>query len=259
MENFEVCAAKKDGTPHWVSLNAILRQDEHGKPVEIHGIAKEITERKAVEARIKTALREKEVLLREIHHRVKNNLAVVSSLLSLQSRHAKDEYHRRMFLESQDRIRSMGLAHEKLYQADNLSEINAKDYLGSLLHHLIQSVGNIGGAVQVNADIAEVDLDLETGVTLGFIVTELVTNALKHAFPDDRPGEISIALKEIDDSTLELCVSDDGVGLPEHIQFQNPDTLGLDLVNIFCRQLRCHLQLKRDRGTKLILRFSRRS
>ncbi len=137
VENFEVCAAKKDGTPHWVSLNAILRQDEHGKPVEIHGIAKEITQRKAVEARIKTALREKEVLLREIHHRVKNNLAVVSSLLSLQSRHAKDEYHRRMFLESQDRIRSMGLAHEKLYQADNLSEINAKDYLGSLLHHLI--------------------------------------------------------------------------------------------------------------------------
>jgi PAS domain S-box-containing protein len=258
VENFEVRALKKDGTPHWVSVSAVLQKDWTGKAREIHGIAEDITERKAAREKIKAALHEKEVLLREIHHRVKNNLAVVSSLLGLQSRHARDDYHRKMFLESQDRIRSMALAHEKLYQAENLSAINSKDYLTSLVHHLTSALGHVGFDVQIQTRIAEVDLDLETGVTLGLIVTELLSNCLKHAFPDDGGGTISLDLRENDSSTLELSVADNGVGLPQHVHLDKPSTLGLDLVRIFSRQLRGQLEVRRDGGTEIILRFSRR-
>ncbi len=218
----------------------------------------EIDERKKAEKRLLESLDEKDVLLREIHHRVKNNLAVVCSLLGFQSRHARGEYHRGMFIESQDRIRSMALAHEKLYQSENLSAINSKDYLTSLAHHLRSALLHVGSDVELQPQIAEVNLDLEIGVTLGFIVTELLSNCIKHAFPDGRSGKISLALKEIDDSTLELCVADDGVGLPQDIQLNKPSTLGLDLVRIFCRQLRGNLEVRRDRGTEIILRFSHR-
>lgn len=257
VEGFEVCAARKDGTPHWVSLSAVLQRDEAGSYTRILGIAEDITERKTARDKIKAALEEKEALLREIHHRVKNNLAVVSSLLGFQSRHAKDEHHRRMFIDSQDRIRSMALAHEKLYQAENLSAINSKDYLTSLVHHLLTALGHVGSDVRLQLQLCDADLDLETGVTLGLIVTELVSNCFKHAFPDHRTGKISLALRDIGDPTLELSVADDGIGLPLDVQLDNPSTLGLDLVRIFARQLRGNLEVRRDIGTEIILRFSR--
>jgi PAS domain S-box-containing protein len=253
---FEVHGVKKDGTPCWISLNAVLRRDESGNATGMFGIAEDITAQKTTRGMLLSALREKEALLREIHHRVKNNLAVVSSLLGFQGRHAKDECHRRMFIETQDRIRSMALAHEKLYQAENLSEIDSKDYLTSLSRHLLAGFGRVGGQVKLEEAIAQVDLDLETGITLGLIVTELLTNALKHAFPDDRAGTIALTLKEIGHSILELSVADDGIGLPDTVQLDKPSTLGLDLVRIFSRQLRGHMEFRRDRGTEAILRFS---
>ncbi|MFH0826130.1 MAG: PAS domain S-box protein, partial [Pseudomonadota bacterium] len=256
--NFEIHGVKKDGSSLWTSLNAVMQRDDSGNVTGIFAIAEDITERKKMRDALHSALDEKEVLLREIHHRVKNNLAVVISLLGFQGRHAKDEYHRKMFVESQDRIRSMALAHEKLYQAENLSEIDSRSYLTSLLDHLMSALGNVGSEVRLVRQIARTDLDLETGVTLGFIVTELVSNALKHAFPGGRPGTISLTLKEVDDSTLELSLADDGVGLPDSIQFANPRSLGLNLVRIFSKQLRGELEVRRNHGTEVILRFNHR-
>ena len=218
----------------------------------------EIDERKKAEKRVIQSLDEKDVLLREIHHRVKNNLAIVSSLLGFQSRHARDQYHREMFIESQDRIRTMSLAHEKLYQSENLSAINSKDYLTSLARDLKSALTHVGSDVQLQLEIAEVSLDLEIGVTLGFIVTELLSNCIKHAFPDGGSGKISLILTENSNSALELTVTDNGIGLPEDIQFQNPNTLGLDLVRIFSRQIRGQLEVRRNHGTEIVLRFSRR-
>ena len=215
-------------------------------------------DRKTAEEQIKASLEEKEILLREIHHRVKNNLAVISSLLWLQSRYAKDEYHRRMFTESGYRIRSVAMAHEKLYQAENVSAINSESYLTDLVSELMSSLGHVGPHVEFQIESAEVDLDLETCTAFGSIVTELVSNCLEHAFPWHRAGKISLALKEIDDSTLELSVADDGVGLPQNIQLDKSNTLGLDLVRILSNQLRGHLEIRRDCGTEIVLRFSRR-
>ncbi len=213
---------------------------------------------KTADEQIKASLEEKKILLREIHHQVKNNLAVISSLLWLQSRYAKDEYHRRMFIESGDRIRSVAMAHEKLYQAENVSAINSESYLTDLVNELMSSLGHVGSQIELQIESAEVELDLEIGTALGLIVTELVSNCLKHAFPGHRAGKISLALKEIDESTLELSVADDGVGLPQNIQLDKPNTLGLDLVRILSNQLRGHFEIRRDRGTEIVLRFRSR-
>jgi PAS domain S-box-containing protein len=234
------------------------RRDDRGNVTGFIAVVKDITERRKSDNRIRASLKEKEALLREIHHRVKNNLAVVSSLLGLQSRHAKDEYHRGMFLDSRDRINSMALAHEKLYRAENLSAINSRDYLSSLVRHLMAALGCVGTNVELQLEVAEVELDLQTGITLALIASELVSNCLKHAFPDGRAGKIFFTLKETGHASLELSVVDDGVGLSENIESEKPNTLGLDLVRIFSRQLNGHLEFRRNGGTEVVLRFSRR-
>jgi len=223
---------------------------------EIIAFALDITHRKKAEEQIKASLKEKEVLLREIHHRVRNNLTLVSSLLRLQARYAKDEYHLRMFTESEDRIRAMALAHEKLYQTENLASINSKNYLRSLVRHLLGALGKRGSKVQLEMQVEEAPLDLETCCILGFIVTELVSNCLKHAFSDHRAGKISLFFKQIEDPTFALSVADDGIGMPENIQLQEANTMGLNLVRIFTRQLGGHVEVRRDHGTEVILTFN---
>lgn len=217
----------------------------------------EIDERKKIEKKLMESLEEKSVLLREIHHRVKNNLAVVGSLLSLQSRHAKDEHHREMFVDSRDRIRSIALAHEKLYQSESMARISSRDYLQSLVSHLFASVGQLGSHIHLRQEIAEVELDLETAVTLGLVVNELVTNCLKHAFPDGRTGYVTVALEHLGESFLELRVADDGIGLPESINLEGSPSLGLNLLSIFSRQIKGHLEVHRNGGTDIRIRFSR--
>jgi len=150
------------------------------------------------------------------------------------------------------------MSHEKLYQAKNVCVINSESDLTGLVSEPMSPLGHVGSHVEFQAQIAEVDLDLETGTALGLIVTELVSNCLKHAFPDDGAGKISLALNEIDDSTLELSVADDGVDLPQNVKWDKPNTLGLDLVRILSNQLSGHLEMRRDRGTEMVPRFSRR-
>lgn len=211
---------------------------------------------KTAQDRIKQSLREKEVLLREIHHRVKNNLAIVNSLLSLQSRYTTDEFHRGMFKDTQNRIRSMALAHEKLYQTENLASLKMNEYVDSLIEHLLVSFKILGKPIRIVKNLEEVRLGLEMVVPVGIILTELLSNCFKHAFPTDRGGEISISLKAKTENSFELSVADNGVGLGESVDISNPTSFGLNLVKTFAQQIAGRIRLDPCLGTKFSLEFN---
>jgi PAS domain S-box-containing protein len=211
------------------------------------------TERKEREDRIKASLKEKVVLLREIHHRVKNNLALVNSLLSLQSARADNE-HRVMFEDLEARVRSMALAHERLYLSESLERLDLEDYVGGLVDHLVGSLP-LGTPIELRKEIEDLSLNLDTAIPLGFILTELISNCLKHAFPETRTGVIMISLRSAGEDAFELVVRDNGVGMPDDVHPAHPESLGLDLVNAFVNKLKGNMEIIRDRGTLVRLRF----
>ncbi len=215
-------------------------------------------ERKQSEYRTRIALKEKEVLLKEVHHRVKNNLQVITSLLKLQSDRIVDKQALEMFKESQNRVRSMALIHEKLYQSKDLANIDFKGYIIDLVGGLLQSYAQDAHKIVLNRNIKDISLDVETAIPCGLIINELVSNSLKHAFPDGREGEINIKFHSSDDNKLELIVSDDGVGIPENMDIRNTESLGLHLVNILAEdQLKGELKLDRSKGTIFRISFGR--
>jgi two-component sensor histidine kinase len=214
----------------------------------------EISQRIQVEKQIRVSLREKEVLLREIHHRVKNNMAIISSLLQLQARYSKDENLNLIFRESQDRISSMALVHEKLYQTKDFINIKFKGYVEEIVGHLLQTHGRKEGDIDLVLSTGDIKLNIDTMIPCGLIINELVTNSLKHAFDDVESPEISISLN-VDNNQASLVYSDNGRGIPEHIDFQNSGTLGLQLVNMLAFQLKGTVKLERDGGTKFTIKF----
>ena len=213
---------------------------------------------KRAEAQIKASLMEKEVLLREIHHRVKNNLAVMQSMLRLQSRYAQSTEFSRMLEDAQNRIMSMALAHELLYQSENLTYVNVGQYVGKLVHHLVASLSEVGGRVKITNEIQNVNLGIDIAIPLGFILTELISNCLKHAFPEERRGEISVSLQTVGDKEFELKVHDDGAGMAADIDTEHPSAMGLDLVRIFVSQLSGTMEILREKGTDVRIRFRER-
>ncbi len=216
-------------------------------------LKREIAERERAEDQVKASLREKEILLREIHHRVKNNLTLISSLLTLQAGHA-DRTHRRLFDDLEARVMSMAMAHEKLYKSENLAYLNLDEYVSELTDHLVGS-NFLGPPIQLRKEIQNSCLGLDTAIPLGFILTELVSNCLKHAFPDGREGVISISLRSIGEKEFELVVRDNGVGIPKDIDLENASSLGMDLVNAFANKLRGRIEVLSDNGTEIRLRF----
>ncbi len=221
-------------------------------------LQQEIVHRKQAEQRLKASLEEKEVLLREIHHRVKNNLAIIDAVLTLQADYASDEAINKLFGEARGRIHSMALAHELLYQSENLSEINVSGYVDNLVDDLIANAAGSGVLVAVK-EIEDVSLGLDTAVPLGFFLTELVSNCVKHAFPHRVEGEIRVSLRSVGEKQFELIVSDNGVGMPEDVDFKNPHSLGLELVDTFVRQLRGEVEIRRKEGTEVRIRFKERT
>jgi len=219
-------------------------------------LSEEIVVRRNVEQQLKSSLQEKEVLLREIHHRVKNNLATVSSLLRLQARYVKDQTMREMFESAENRVHSLQVLHEKLYKSENLADLRARDYLCGLIKHLHEFHSGIGSPVQLNLDIEDVCLGVDTAIPLGFIITELFSNCAKHAFPGGRRGEVTISLSSHGNEEYELTVADNGIGLPEDAQLGQVTSLGLRMVNIFVRQLRGLLDVTRNGGTSFRIKFS---
>jgi PAS domain S-box-containing protein len=217
----------------------------------------DVTERKQAQDQLKRSLKEKEVLLREIHHRVKNNLAVIVSLMALQSSHSGGSVAEGVLQDLQHRVRSMAVAHEKLYESDNLAELSVADYLGGLADHLLCTYANTGSAVALHQDIDDMVVDLDMAIPLGLLLTELLSNCLKHAFVERPKGRVGVTFKQVDSETLELTVRDDGRGMNPDIDWSNPPSMGLDLVDTFVEQLHGRLELIVDGGTQIRIRFPR--
>ena len=213
-------------------------------------------ERKRGEERTKEALREKEVLLKEIHHRVKNNLQLIASLLSMQARRLTDETDvAEVFADTQSRVQSMALIHERLYRSDSLAEVEFESYVRALVNELLPSYSPHPERVTLDLKVEDVELDIDTAVPCGLIVNELVANALKHAFPDGRKGTIGIAFARAGEGLL-LRVRDDGVGLPEELDVDRVPSLGLRLVRILSEQLEGEVTFNANgRGTEVAIRM----
>ena len=214
-------------------------------------------DRKRAEAQIKASLQEKEVLLKEIHHRVKNNLQIISSLLNLQADYLKDNQAIEIFKDSQNRIESMALIHEKLYQSKDLAKINFADYIQELATSLFCSYEVNLNAITLKMNIEDVILGIDAAIPCGLIINELVVNSLKHAFPEGNPGEISIDFYSKNPNEFALIVSDSGIGLPKELDLQNTNSLGLQLVNALTHQLEGNINFLRNRGLKIIITFAK--
>lgn len=245
---------RKDGSEIPVEISLSPMETEQGMLVT--SIIRDITDRRRAEEQIKASLREKEVLLKEIHHRVKNNLQVTSSLLKLQSGYIQDAKARELFAESQNRIRSMALVHEKLYQSSDLSRINFSDYVRSLANLLFRSFGEAAGRIALRIGGENIHLSVETAVPCGLIINELLSNALKHAFPGGRKGEVTIDLLQEAPHRFSIRVRDTGVGLPPQLDFQRAETLGLQLVQTLVQQLDGELRVSSNSGAEFTLTFS---
>ncbi|MEI6674962.1 MAG: histidine kinase dimerization/phosphoacceptor domain -containing protein [Verrucomicrobiota bacterium] len=232
-------------------------RDAAGNVVRSCGMVQDITESKQAEEQIKAALAEKDVMLKEIHHRVKNNLQVISSLISLQSDAVVDEPIRAVLGDVRDRVRTMALVHEKLYLTDNLARLNFADYTASLLQHLWRSHGVLAEKVRLELAVASVELPIEAAVPCGLILNELVGNALKHAFPNARNGKVRVVLAlDPADEVVSLRVCDNGSGLPAGLDWQQANSLGLRLVQMLVSQLRGTVTMGMGPGTEFLVNFS---
>jgi two-component sensor histidine kinase len=208
---------------------------------------------------IRASLREKETLLKEIHHRVKNNLQVISSLLSLQSDRLADSTVRKLFLDARDRVRSMALVHEKLYNSQNLARVELGEYTRSLMRDLLQGHAALASKVRLQIEQDAVFVPVDVAIPCGLILNELATNALKHAFHERAEGEIAIETRRLADGRIRIVFSDDGGGLPPEIDWRSADTLGLRLIRMLTEQLGGTSELDNGHGTRFELVLTARS
>jgi two-component sensor histidine kinase len=194
------------------------------------------------------------MLLKEIHHRVKNNLMIISSLLSIQSRFIKDKEALGIFKESQNRAKSMALIHERLYKSTDLKRIDMGDYIRTLANDLFHTYITNAQKIQIKMDVEDIMVDINTSIPLGLIINEIITNALKHAFPNDMQGTILISFHRVGDK-LKLEVSDDGVGFPKDLDYKNTSSMGLQLVNSLSNQIDAELNVVMEKGTSFQITF----
>ena len=247
-ENRYIC---KDGSVRWLAWTASPFLEEG----LVYAVARDITESKQTEQQIRASLQEKELLLKEIHHRVKNNMQVVSSLLQLQAGYIKEPTFRAMFAESQGRIKTMALIHEKLYQSADLARIDFAEYIRSLARMISRTYPAKSGDVPVEGTSDPVSLNVDTGVPVGLILNELLSNAFKHAFPEGRKGVVSVTLKKHASGEFELAVRDTGIGLPADLSFESSKSLGLRLVRILLDQINATIEVNRENGSEFRLKF----
>jgi PAS domain S-box-containing protein len=276
----EVTHYRRDGTTYPVHfLTALVKLG--GKQLVL-GIDRDISERKQAEAEIRryrdhleelvaertaelheanlkisASLQEKEVLLKEIHHRVKNNLQVISSLLNLQSGYVKDETAVTLFTESRNRVHSMALIHEQLYRSADFTRVDFATYVQELTRRLLVSYRALANGIDLRLSLDKIYLDVTTAIPCGLIINELVSNALKHAFPDGQPGIIRVEMETVDEAGYRLVVRNDGIAFPEGLDFRSTDTLGLQLVNSLTRQLGGQIDLYTEVDTTFEIRFPR--
>lgn len=251
--HFETIHYRKNGSEMVLEVNASVI-NYRGKTA-ILSLNRDITERKSAEHQIKQSLSEKEILLKEIHHRVKNNLQIISSLLDLQSETQDDPTVLQVFQDSRNRIRSMALVHENLYLSVDLARIDSSEYLQSVADYFFATYGNMEDRITPNIQVENILLDMDTAIPIGLILTELLSNALKHAFPPNHNGTLFVRFRSQPKGFLTLTVRDNGIGLPDHIDLKESKSLGLQLVTLLSRQLKGKIEIIRKSGTTFKLTF----
>lgn len=244
---------RKDGSEFPVEVDLTPIETEDGPMVL--SVIFDVSERKQREERVLAALKEKDLLLSEIHHRVKNNLQVIQSLLDLQSSKITDGVALQMLTESQNRIKSMSLIHQTLYESKDFARVDFGSFLESLVPSLVSSYGTDPRRVTLSIDCSEIRLPIDAAIPCGLIVNELISNALKHAFPGGNRGEIKIALASEADNQVVLSVGDDGIGIPDSLDLTNATTLGLQLVTLLADQLGAAVTIHRSNPTRFVLQF----
>ena len=244
----------KSGKLKWLYQRNVLVLNENGNAVAIEGIVTDITFLKESEEKIKRSLKEKEILLGEIHHRVKNNMQIISSLLSLQSDFVSNKKDRELFLESKNRVHSMALVHEKLYQSKDMAEINFREYIVDFIKEFLNMYPDSKNGIVISISENNIYVELGKAIPCALIINELVSNSLKYAFPRDNRGEIEINFIK-DTNNYKIIVSDNGIGFPKDIDFLNTKTLGLKLVVGLTEQLNGTIELDRTNGTTFTVVF----
>jgi PAS domain S-box-containing protein len=252
---YESARLTKDGRRVDVAVKLSPVRDVQGGVRAVSEICRDISAAKAADRLIRASLREKELLLKEVHHRVKNNLQVISSLLNLQAQHLPDPAQRKIFTDSQSRVQSIALVHEKLYQSKDLANIDCEQYVQTLVDGLFHSQNHAERGIRHSIEVGGAHLPVDAAIPCGLIINELVTNALKHAFPRGRTGRVRVSLQPGDDDSMELIVEDDGRGLPDDIDPRHTTSLGLDLVFTFAEQLDAKVEIERSHGTAFRFRF----
>ncbi len=243
-----------DGSVRWLSDRGFVVCDEQGRVQRIVGIAEDITSRKLAEERLTASLKEKEVLIKEVHHRVKNNMQIISSLLRLQSRYVKDKKILEALRESHNRIKAMTMVHELLYKSEDMARINLRDYFKAMAHNLYRAYGVDPRKISLNIEVADIFLRVDLAIPCGLVINELLSNSLKHAFPGDRCGYINLMARHINGNEIEIEVCDNGVGMLEEADWHGKGSLGLQIVNLLIQeQLKGHITLHQVDGTRCII------
>jgi len=247
----------KSGGWKWIlGRGRAVSRDAQGKLIRLVGTHSDIHERMEAEVALQKSLAEKEVMLREIHHRVKNNLQIINSMLNLKAHSLHDRDAAQLFRDCQDRIKSMALIHETLYSSKDLSGIDFPAYVRSLVAAINRSCNSDAAGIITRVEVENIPIELDSAVPCGLIINELVTNAMKYAFPEGRQGEITVAFRAAGDGRAELTVGDNGIGMPAGLDFRSVDSLGLKMVHLLAEhQLGAELALDRSGGTVWTIRF----
>lgn len=245
----------KDGSFIWSEISIAVAHHPNGEPAQIIGVSRDVTRRVEQENALQTSLNEKNALLKEVHHRVKNNLQIITSLLRLEASRISEPQSREVILDMQRRVRSMSLLHETVYQSDSLARIDMEIYFKKLSHQVLNTMSSRSTRAQPLLDIAPVQLDLEQAIPCGLLLNELLSNALKHAFDKESTGHIRIRLHTKNETHLVLEVSENGKGLPPDFQTRRKHSLGLQLVDDLTRQLSGVLEIQSTAGTSFRITF----
>jgi len=252
ISNFEAQIRINDGSIKWIQFSGSFSENKD----YFEGVMADITERKIAEEKLQASLKEKEVLFKEIHHRVKNNMQIIQSLLSLQSNEIKENKYKKPLIDSNNRIKSMALIHETLYQSDDIAKLNIETYFNEIIQHLFKIYHKQGLDITLTIDVDSLELGMDISIACGLIINELVSNALKYAFVITKKGNLLVSLKRKSDNKALLIIKDDGQGLPMGLDFKTIESLGLKIVKILVKgQLKGNLDVNSDNGTLFEIHF----
>ncbi|MCX6559398.1 MAG: response regulator [Candidatus Aminicenantes bacterium] len=257
--NVELEEYRKNGTTVWTEVSLSFIRDEDLRPTGILTVSRDISERRRAEAKIQASLKEKEALLREIHHRVKNNMQIISSLVNLSARNINDPACVEALRQIRRRVRAIAAVHDSLYRSPDLAQIDIGNYLRDMVIHYAQAYAVDSARITITPELETIGLPIETAVPVGLIAGELIGNAMRHAFADGRRGRLNIGLRRLPDGQVLLAVHDDGIGVPPEFDLKKAESMGMVIVNSLTDQISGRFELIRDGGTEFRLTFRAQS